>query len=355
MFKIYTPLLALFIIVQSAFAQDKDTTQHFAFSAYGDLYYSYDFSNPSNHNKPDFIYNYKRHNEFNANLLLARGAYTSATMRANVGLMFGNYAQYNLVSEPNWARFIYEANVGIKLSKKRNLWLDVGIMPSHIGFESAVSADCWTLTRSLSAENSPYYETGVKLSYTNKAENFNVAALILNGWQRLKKPNDSQWPSLGMQVNYKPNDKLTLNYSNFIGTNQPDTAKALRVFHNLYAIYEPASRWGLIAGFDIGSDKYNMQNYGWWYTPTVIVRYKLNKRLKLALRGEYFNDTHQIIIPTFDNGSTALWGLSTNLDYQFHKCFQWRLEAKLYHTDSYLFKRNASDNVSLTSNLTFRF
>jgi hypothetical protein len=66
----------------------------------------------------------------------------------------------------------------MKLSKKQNLWLDAGIMPSHIGFESAVSADCWTLTRSLLAENSPYYETGIKLGYVSKDEKLYISALL---------------------------------------------------------------------------------------------------------------------------------------------------------------------------------
>jgi hypothetical protein len=34
---------------------------------------------------------------------------------------------------------VYEANVGGKfLVAKHNLWIDAGIMPSHIGFESAI-------------------------------------------------------------------------------------------------------------------------------------------------------------------------------------------------------------------------
>ena len=82
--------------------------------------------------------------------------------------MTGNYARYNLSGEPDWAKYIYEANVGFRLSKKQNIWIDAGIMPSHIGFESAISADCWTLTRNILAENSPYYESGVKLGYTHR-------------------------------------------------------------------------------------------------------------------------------------------------------------------------------------------
>lgn len=114
------------------------------FSAYGELYYSYDFSNPQNHEKPNFLYNHKRHNELNANLLLVKANYLDKNYRTNIGLMVENYTQYNLASDPNCIQFIYEANMGFKISKKHNLRLDAGIIPSHIGFESAISADCWT-------------------------------------------------------------------------------------------------------------------------------------------------------------------------------------------------------------------
>lgn len=78
---------------------------------------------------------------------------------------------------------IYESNIGISLNKKNNLWLDAGIFGSHIGFESAISKDCWTLTRSLFAENSPYYLSGTKLTY-NPNEHWEFAVIICNGWQR---------------------------------------------------------------------------------------------------------------------------------------------------------------------------
>jgi hypothetical protein len=43
-------------------------------------------------------------------------------------------------------------------------------MPSHIGFESAIGKDCATLTRSILADNSPYYEAGVKIDITSKTK-----------------------------------------------------------------------------------------------------------------------------------------------------------------------------------------
>lgn len=75
----------------------------------------------------------------------------------------------NYVAEPGILKNIYEANIGVKLSRKYDLWLDVGIIPSHIGSESAVSKDCYTLTRSIAAENSPYFETRAKLTYITQS------------------------------------------------------------------------------------------------------------------------------------------------------------------------------------------
>jgi hypothetical protein len=66
----------------------------------------------------------------------------------------GTDSNDHYANEPGLLKNIYEANVGISLNKKNNLWVDAGVMPSHIGFESAISMDNWYLTRSLLAENS---------------------------------------------------------------------------------------------------------------------------------------------------------------------------------------------------------
>ena len=346
----------LLLTLQTAFClAQTDSLAKLTFSGYGELYYSYDFANPSNHEKPNFVYNHKRHNEFNANLILAKANYTASRTRANLGLMAGNYAQYNLSNEPTWAQFVYEANIGVKLLPRHNVWLDAGIMPSHIGFESAISADCWTLTRSILAENSPYFETGLKLSFTNKKENLNLAFLVLNGWQRVQRLPNRQSPSFGVQINYKPTEKLQLNYSNFMGTDKPDTARALRIYHNFYAQYEPNKKLGFIAGCDMGTDKYDAARYGVWFSPVLIARYTLNTKNKIALRAEYYNDAKQIMIATDTENGFKVLGVSSNYDYQISDKAQFRIEGKMYHATDAIFQSTQKDNYSLTTNLTIRF
>jgi hypothetical protein len=344
----------LFIATSISVLAQNDAIKPFTFKGYGELYYSYDFSNPQNHEKQNFIYSHKRHNEINLNLALAKASYNKNNVRANVALMLGNYAQYNLSAEPTWAQFVNEANVGFKISQKHNIWLDAGIMPSHIGFESAISADCWTLTRSILAENSPYYETGVKLSYTNKSEKFNASFLVLNGWQKIKKPNYIQNPSFGVQLNYKPTSKLLLNYSNFIGTDKADSIHSWRLFHNLYAIYEPSKKFGIIAGFDIGTDKYTATDYDVWYAPVCILRYKPKEKYSIAVRGEYYNDKKQILIATSTPNGFQTWGVSSNFDIQIKDNVLWRIECKDYFSKDKIFSDD-KNNFAITTSLALKF
>ncbi|MGZ8510898.1 MAG: outer membrane beta-barrel protein, partial [Chitinophagaceae bacterium] len=118
-------------------------------SGFVDAYYSLGFGQSSNHEIASFLYNHNRHNEVNINLALMSLSYKDSTTRANFSLMAGTYPQYNLAAEPELFRHIYEANAGVRLARTKEIWIDAGILPSHIGFETAISKDCSTLTRSL--------------------------------------------------------------------------------------------------------------------------------------------------------------------------------------------------------------
>ena len=348
-------LLVLFISIHS-FAQD-DSTKTIKLSTYADMYYSYDFSNPQNFEKPDFNYNYKKHNQLNVNLAFVKLGYQSSRMRSILALMTGNYAMYNLSAEPNWAKPLLEANMGYKPFKQHNMWIDAGVLPSHIGFESAVGADCWNLTRSILAENSPYYGTGIKLSYANKKENLYLAFHVLNGWQKIAVPNWDGKPSIGMQLTYKPSSNLTLNYSNFIGRIQLDSINPIRVFHNLYAIYEASPKTAFIFGFDIGTQNNAQGKRAIWYTPVMIAKLNLNSKSKIAGRIEYYNDKQQLIIPTTTLNGYQTFGASVNYDRQISSIVLWRAELKQYKSRDriYRYEQTSASQTSATMALIVKF
>lgn len=326
----------------SLFAQEEKTPA-FTWSGYVEAYYLYDFNEPSDHNRPSFIFSHNRHNEFNVNLGFLKGSYNAERVRANLALAAGTYMNANYANEPGVLKNIYEANAGVKLGRKINLWLDAGIFASHIGFESAVSKDCWTLTRSIMAENSPYYEAGAKITYVTDNGKWFVRVLALNGWQRITKVDGNSLMSWGTQIQFKPSDKVLLNYSTFIGTDKPDSARLMRLFHNVYGIFNVSDKLGLTLGFDIGTEEKTPSDGGTntWYAPVGILKYSFNVNWAVAGRLEYYNDKNGVIISTGTPNGFQTVGYSLNLDYSPAKNVVLRLEARNFSSKDDVFLKKS--------------
>jgi hypothetical protein len=221
-----------------------DFLKHVTISGYLETYYVYDFGNPENHTRPDFLYSYNRHNEVNLNFGYLQVAYDDNKVRGKLALMAGTYSNANLAAEPGVLKNLFEANVGVKLSKKKNLWVDAGLFASHIGFESAVGANCWNMTRSILAENSPYFLSGAKISYTSDNGKWFISGLVVNGWQRMQRVDGNNLPAFGHQLTWTPNDRVTLNSSSFIGSDTPDSTRQMRYFHNFYGQFQLQEKVG---------------------------------------------------------------------------------------------------------------
>lgn len=347
---------------QTAQAQDSTSVAPtFTISGYLEAYYNHDFNRPENNTTPSFLYNFNRAGEVNLNLGFIKGTYNSERVRANLTLAVGTYMNANYAAEPGVLRNIYEANAGIKLARKANLWLDAGIMPSHIGFESAIGKDNWTLTRSLVAENSPYFESGAKLNYTTDDGKLYVAAMYLNGWQRIQRVDGNTTPAFGTQITYKPSAAVTLNYSTFIGNDKPDSTRRMRYYHNLYGVFQFSQQWGITAGFDYGTEQKakGSSSYNHWLVPVMIVRYSPAAKVNLAVRGEYFQDEKGVIIATGTPGGFKTWGLSANADYAVMPNVLWRVEARTLGSEDAMFtKRDGSsgkNNTFVTTSLAVSF
>lgn len=304
------------------------------FNGYVEAYYLYDFNQPQNNNRPPFIYSHNRHNEININLAYLKMSYVATRLRANIAVMMGTYSNANLAAEPGLLKNIYEANAGINLSKKKQVWLDGGVFASHIGFESAVGKDCWNVTRSMLADNSPYYESGLKLTYTSDNGKLLVSGLVLNGWQRIQRVGGSSLPSFGWQIQGKPNDKILINSSAFIGTDKPDSVRQMRYFHNLYAVFNATDKLGIIVGLDAGIEQKakGSKQYNYWYAPVLIARYAFIDQLAMAARLEYYEDKSGVIIATGTPNGFGTLGYSLNLDYSPISNAMIRLEGRVLHS-----------------------
>lgn len=358
--KIITAVASSFLLL-SATAQDSSKVSGLTVIGYAEAYYQCDFNNPNSNSKPSFIYSHNRNNEVNLNLGFIKVTYIKENVRGNLALAAGTYMNANYSAENGVMKNVFEANLGIKLSKKKNLWLDAGIFPSHIGFESAIGKDCWTLTRSILAENSPYFETGVKLGYTSNNEKWFLSVLVLNGWQRIQRVDGNTTPAFGTQVTYKPSSIVTLNSSSFIGNDKPDSVRLMRYFHNLYGIFQLDKKWAATIGFDIGAEQKTKgsSNMNSWYSPVVILKYAATDKATITARAEYYNDQNGAIIATGTTNGFKTWGFSANFDYAVANNVVWRIELKsLSSKDNIFEKRNGSfvtGSTSIATSLAISF
>lgn len=342
--KTFTLSALLILFFADSFAQENNKPV-FSWNTYAELYYQFDFNQPSGHQRPSFLYSHNRWNEFNLNLGYIKGGVHGEQYRAAVALAAGTYINANYSNEPDVLKFVYEASAGLKLAKKKNLWFDIGIMPSHIGFESAVSKDCWTLSRSILAENSPYFETGAKLTYSSGNDRWVFSGLILNGWQRITRPDGFNQPAFGTQVSFKPSSSILINYSTFFGSDHPDSTGQYRIFQNLYSVIAINDQWGVTAGFDYGLERNAKPERNWkqWYSPVIIVRYAPGPHWAGAVRAEYYDDSKGVIIPVSAAGKFAVAGLSANLDYLPLEWMALRLEARTLQSKDPIFTQE--DNM----------
>ena len=207
-------LLVITFISFTTNAQDSISKLKVDISGFIDTYYSYDFNQPESKYKQIFLYNYNRQNSFNINIALLRATVSYENVYAKISAHSGTYVEDNYASEN--IKFLNEAYLGVFLNKSKTTTLEAGILPSYIGFESAITHANLTTTRSILAENSPYYMTGIKLNHQFN-DKWSLAGLVTNGWQHIEKPKSDIIPSFGTQLVYKPNHKNTINWSTFFG------------------------------------------------------------------------------------------------------------------------------------------
>jgi hypothetical protein len=356
-------LVILYVCFSNFIMAQKDSLWHqkgiLNVSGFLDVFYVYDFNHPQTVKRQTYLYNHNRHNEFNLNLGFIKLGFEHPKYRANLALQTGTYVNDNYVAEPELLKNIFEANVGLSLNQENSLWLDAGVFGSHIGFESAISIENWTMTRSLLAENSPYFLTGAKLTY-NPNNKWKFVGLILNGWQRIQRQVGNSLPSFGTQVNYKPSENVLFNWSTLIGSEYPDTARKVRFFNNFFGQFQFTENFGLITGFDIGIQQRleGSSLYDLWYSPVVIGQYALSKAWKTAVRAEYYQDKTGIIIPTDAPNGFMTKGVSLNFDYSPSKNIIYRLEGRWLNSRDKIFEANnnfKNNNFIIASSIAIRF
>lgn len=310
---------------------------------YLDLFYSYDFNQPATNKRQSFLYNHNRHHEFNINLGIIKLSVEHPRYKANLAFHSGTYVHDNYAAESPLLQLISEASASLALDRNRKFWIEMGIFPSHIGFESARSSDNWTLTRSIVAENTPYFLTGLKCSYFLNPQ-WQLHGMVLNGWQRIQRLAGNNMPSFGTQVVYTLDHRTTINWSTFIGTDDPDSTRRWRYYSNLFGFSSVSDKLGVSLGFDLGSQQKlkGATAFDYCFSPNFGGQWKLNSKLKTSLRLEYYEDLNGMIVQGPLGRDFRIAGLSMNVDYWVTQNFVMRFEGRCLQSDQEIFNAKHS-------------
>ena len=223
---------------------------------------------------------------------------------------------------------VLEASAGTRLGN--NVWVDLGIFPSHIGIEGIVSKDNWNYSRSLVADYSPYYEAGVSVT-AGLSDEVTVRGLVVNGWQNITETNEDK--AVGTQIQYKPSESVLLNWSTFIGNEAPDSAASrLRVLNDLYAIVMLTPGWTAALVLDIGVQDNGGSSSDMWHGGSLMTRYRFSDRWAIGGRLEYFSDEAGVIVPTGTPENFQTVSASVNVDLSVVPNLLWRIEGRMFQS-----------------------
>ena len=301
---------------------------------YIDVYNSYFVGTTDQDGNRPYSFNNTRHNEITVNLAFLDIKYSSSRVHARIVPGFGTYVNANYAAEPGVLKNFMEASVGIRLVASKQIWLDVGVIGSPYTNESYVSKDHLMYTRSLSAEYTPYYLSGAKLSIPLSSK-LTAYFYLLNGWQVIQDNNNRK--AFGTQLEYRPTDKLLLNWDTFLGDerSKDNPTNRLRYFTDFYAIYNPTGKFSFTSSAYIGvQDKEYLSNslksFVWWQA-NFIGSVRLSPKTSLAGRVEYFKDSDNAIVPSF-TGVTGFetWSFGSCINIAVFDNAMLRLDGRLY-------------------------
>jgi len=319
-----------------------DTATRITLGAFVDGYYAFDFNRPTTFDRA-FTTQPARHNEFNVNLAFVEAKLDAQRVRGRLAIQMGTSVQANYAGEPrngaisgpDLARLIQEAVVGTRVAE--HLWIDGGVFLSHVGMEGFVSRDNPMYTRSLVADYSPYYESGVKATW-QATPSVSALLTVVNGWQTISETNSAK--SAGARVDYSPSTTTTFSYFNYLGDEAPDSAahRQLRSYNGVGIKSALSSQFLVMAEVDYGTQGHaSGSGTSTWYGGMLTGRYQATPTTAIVGRVERFADRDQVVLVTGVAEGMRANGASIGIDVTPQPRVTWRSELRGFKGEGAVF------------------
>jgi putative OmpL-like beta-barrel porin-2 len=320
-----------------------DTTLKVSFGGFIDGYYAYDVGRPPTLDRSffsgaPFTTQPARANEFNVNLTYIEANISGNRVHGRLALQAGTSVQANYAAEPtlgtvsgpSLSRLIQEGYAGYQVS--RTVWIDAGIFFSNAGMEGWISKDNPTYSRSLVADYSPYYSSGVR-GIWQATPQLAVRLDVVNGWQNISETNTDK--GVGVRFDYVPSAPLTVSYYNFFNT---ETGNRVRVFNGVGAKLS-ATQTTLLGEFDYGTLGAGAAGGGsaTWWGFTAVAKQQVAAKMALVGRIERYSDPEQVNIVTGLSEPFVGNSASMGVDVTPQAHVMWRTEVRGFFAEQLIF------------------
>jgi hypothetical protein len=344
-----TILSLSFILTNSSFAQGKDSAK-LKISGYIDAYYALYNDSVGRGNFQKFPTVSPINNNFGLNIAQVTFKYDGNNIRGNVILHYGDIPRSAWASDFN---VIQKAHVGVRIFK--DAWIDVGFFRTHFGTEGLLPKENICSSISTNTFYEPYFESGVRLDYAINSK-WVLDIYVLNGYNMFTDNNDKK--SLGVLVNYTPNDKINVGYSNYLGDDTPDpvTTSHFRIHQNVFFNYQK-NKVTLQAGGDFclqqNSKLKDPTKWANMASGVGSIKYSFKDNFSIYGRVEIFNDPDGFMSTVISDKTGKLtgykiWGVTGGLEYKPNDNSYIRLEGRQLqmNSDQEIFRRDGMNKSS---------
>jgi hypothetical protein len=299
-----------------------DTDIKVSTSLHGEAYLQHSFRNDIDR-FPEYMVSHVDLNTPAINLVMGKIAIDAKSWKGELSMMTGTYSRDNLAHEIGVLKNINSLWVSYASSERIDIL--AGIYSSHIGIESPIGKECMVPTRSIVADNSPYYQSGIRIRHQSNTETY--AIHLLNGWQKSSIDSLGILPAIGYE--YSRNiDQLNYRISGYVGKTTHDTSYGIRYYQHLGATYQLRPNIILSASLDLGMQQ-KKEIQAWVFAPLIMGQLSLYESLKIHGRLEYYHDPEAMIISSM-SGLSGL-GYSMGLDWSYSNAMLLRAEWRQIH------------------------
>lgn len=281
-------------------ATDEPRPEPFTIGGWVELYYGYNFNEPSN-GITDLRGFDNRHHSFNLSNVAVDAQWDWEGVNGRITLQWGSTpATYYLAEtaapslgtgvgpqdQALW-QWVQQAHVGYRAPIGAGLNVEAGLFLSPVGVESLAVKDNFLYSRTNLFYGYPFYHTGVRISYP-VLEELTLVGWVVNGWNTVLDNNDEK--TFVLQARFAVGGVVEGSFSYASGVERPRDALEGRAWRHTFDLNGTitATDWLAVQLQATGGFEQNTFGTSGYAAGMVALRVAVIEWLSFAARGDVF-------------------------------------------------------------------